>query len=771
MTGRTSDDSADVAAALTQLGKGASIGRALGKEGKERERPTPPGVSRRPRRVASAPESEHDGEEDEGNTQAGEVDHDDDGVIEHDVDLEEQPSGVVREVPVTPPETKRAPREPARTERAKAPEEFSGDEPLAVREDKRSLSWLNQQHGVGTDNGTQWRIHRLSPQNARGADGVIFKCDGYLGSTSEPIDEEWLRVNHGGGRISCRLFVPDEGGSPRQRTALTVEIAGTPLRPPAQDVGGTPMLTGGISHQSGAAAPQAQVEAPSVVTKAFDVLGATVERNESRVHELREGQQSAIDAQTNLVRQMADERVREVQSSKERELATLKSHYDGLLAERDDRLRDKDRQLEGLRTQIATLSARDPIADVGRLKSSGLLGDGGASHQELMKLMQSSHAEEMARMRDSHRSELAALRTSNESERSSLRDAHSRELASLKESHQRQLDMNDASWKSRLDRADAATETERANARALGDRQSVERKELEERYRARLEDSKSMLEVTATSRYETMATQKDLRIDTLKEENDRLRGDLATERMKNAESGDAMTQFQRAKGMMETMKDLVGGGASAPAPAPSVADRMIELAQSPVGAMIADMLMRGVQAPAGPAPTVQQRPVQQPAPVQRTSLPAPQGFSPLPAQVPDLDDVLEAQDAHDAARDRSFRPAAAQPVQQQPQPQAGQQPQPAPQNAAPQNVPPPAQMMQQFVNHLETAISDGDTPEEFAEEVKQQVPAPLLAALLAQVSATDLQRLIDENHPTSQIASKAGHDFVAKVFKLLGGHG
>lgn len=754
------DGEAVIAAKLSSLGKGANLHRALGKE-----RPAPSGVTRRRARVDppsdsdAAPNATEDddedrtGDDDEGQPNESSLED----VTPVEGPLEQLPPAVT-------------PRRAAPPKSAAADEQFSGAEPPVVKDDKRSFAYLNQHYGLGTSNGATWRIFRLTPQMGRAPDGTTFPCQGFLGSTDIPIDEEWLQINHGGGRFSCRLNTPDPNtGSPRQRTALTIEIAGPPLQPQVMRDGGVQqMLTGPIMQQGPAPAP-APADSPSVVTKAFDILTGVAERHEQRA----EAQVGQRDEQMKLVRQMADEKTREVVAGKERELQAQREQYERQLAEKDARLGEKERQIESLRAQVDNLRDRDPIADVSKLKSAGLLGDGGAAHQELLRSMQSAHAEEMSRMRESHRSEMSGLRISNESERTSLREAHARELVILREAHQRTLDSNEESWKARLARADELLTQERDNVRRIGEQHLAERKEMDERFRTRLADEKEQWKSIAENRYETMVTQKDLRIETLKEEVDRLKGDLHTERSKNVESGDALSQLSRAKSMLDAVREVSGGGGAREVAAPpSTMERIMEVATTPMGQNLIEAIFRGLQPSApqsAPTVTVQERVPQRQlaAPPLAAPLQAP-AFAP-PAAPPDLDQVIAADHAREAAHDRERRPQpqSPQPPQQQSHPAQAAQ---ARADEPPAQAQIPQQVIHAFVGQLEQAIADGDTPEEFADEVRRQVPAPILASLLKQMSATDLQRQIDHAFPDSQIASKAGHDFVTKVFKVLGGH-
>jgi len=255
--------------------------------------------------------------------------------------------------------------------------------------------WLT---AMGTDGAFKVQLRREQPEHIF-VRGKQINTKGYLNTFDRPIDEESIQRTYGGGTYSLKVTFRSENGSYQYRRGFhrTITIAGDP-NPEA------------LPQASPAAEPAApQPEAPSVVTRAFDILS-------TELHRARDAPRSSgIDPAVQM-----------------------------LIDQNRDQMLSITRQMAELQRENTALRNQKPVEDPIKEKILGSLIDGQSGHVTALQLrhdseirqIKESARDDLKRIEDRHDREVLAMRQSHELAIATLKASYEREIAALRQSHE-----------------------------------------------------------------------------------------------------------------------------------------------------------------------------------------------------------------------------------------------------------------------------------------------------------------------------------------------
>jgi hypothetical protein len=247
--------------------------------------------------------------------------------------------------------------------------------------------------GLGPDGSFRIHLARTAPEEVRGPDGKMIKCDGHLRTYSRKIDQEFIRAHHGGGTYQLKIARRNDHGKLVFHTARTIEVAGDPI---VED------LRSFAAASTPAAAPVAistPVENPSLAAKAFDILSRQVETLQSEPRKTPDN--SAMESMVGMLRE---------------ELAAARV------------------ESAELRRQVLTKTPEDPTKD--RLLERLLTDD-----TARLTAVRTQYESELRIARDNAIAEERRIRDIAEREKSDVRQSYEREITALRQSHDLALQM------------------------------------------------------------------------------------------------------------------------------------------------------------------------------------------------------------------------------------------------------------------------------------------------------------------------------------------
>lgn len=265
-------------------------------------------------------------------------------------------------------------------------------------------------------------LNRLKPTHW-GANNTQIK--GHLANFDEPISEEEIRDQYGGGTYLLKISGPGKDGRLVYFTNKTLHIAGDPKMP-----------HGVADAANDAAVARAQPENPSVQIAAMDAMKSMVDRSFEQKE--RPGHDAALQAViAGLQADTRDLRVLlEKKDERLLELATAKperSSSDELLG----------RVLEGESARIMALRTQhDSETAAMRERLAAELDRANASHERALERAEDSHKRELQLLQMTFEGRIQALQAAHQSES----ESYKRELQNTGDGYKRELSMIHAQY-------------------------------------------------------------------------------------------------------------------------------------------------------------------------------------------------------------------------------------------------------------------------------------------------------------------------------------
>jgi hypothetical protein len=314
--------------------------------------------------------------------------------------LEPPPDVTVSDAPKDPPKPKTKPK--AKDESAPAEPSGGGirSKIFARLKESEHIALRDIYEGLGGGGGFKIAVHRIEPQEYRDpSTNRIVKVGGFLRSYEDAIDEEKIREHWGGGTFDLRFTARDDDGRSRFVTSKRIHIAGDPR-------------TDAVYRESpsavAATAAAPTPEAPSVVTKAMDMMAKQMEVAQQ---DARDARQQAVPRDDSAAVETA---------------RTMAAMFEKQLAAAQDQIRAMAAEMTTLRN---TKPPEDPIKD----KLLGSLIDGESGRITGLRMQ---HESELRQMKELHIADLKRLEDRADRDRQSLQSSFDRERQSLVQSHE-----------------------------------------------------------------------------------------------------------------------------------------------------------------------------------------------------------------------------------------------------------------------------------------------------------------------------------------------
>jgi len=715
-----------------------------------------------------------------------------------------------------PPEPEEATDPPKKKRRVARPkkeqtlEELEVDELLEGRvlpkaaQNVKTIGDMYAKYRVGDDPDFKVQVWRTWPKMFPGGK----KADGYYDTWETPLSLEQIQSEYGGGTYRIAIIGPHPSQPRRTKhyDSVSVQLAGDPKyeRIPRALMGQdtTPATTdAGVAPPHPMMVPQ---ESPKLAEAALKMIGGVAERERTDRHRAEERAAARVEAQRGMLDPVIDAERRRADDvlAAERRASTARSEM------MDERYREERRAREELRHRVDTMgNSRSSFADELRAMSeSGLLGNKGDGVAEKM----------LNQILDKHRGEMEAVSRNHTVFIESLRGGHGTELAAVRDAHRREMEAVREAARAREARGEERLGSEREERRRDQERYRETQEARDTQWKDRMASAELMLKGSWESRYTTMTSTYENRLQWAQGEIDRLKSEVDRMRVRREEAGDPVTQITKMAEMRSAMKDALGIEAPAAAAASSggiglsggADDWKATLAEGAAERFpdIVQSIMGGFQKP------TQQQPAQPNYQLGQV-VPTPQGEM-IVVQAPNGQMALApraAVEAHQRQQQAAAPPLLADAAAPQQKPRrtkvsavpnlaeglprrrpawegggeiAAPTP-PAPPPAPPRHPPrmtsrpePKAtepvklssqerQGIQLVAKLVHDSVMEADEPEEFVAKVLQQYPADVLNQIVGAYTTEQVAGAIAQLQPNSAGATPGGQRFVHKAFRQL----
>jgi len=475
-----------------------------------------------------------------------------------------------------------------------------------VVENEKTLGDLMAKYNIGQDPEFKAWVSRSWPKVFPG--GV--KADGFYDSWDQPLSNELLQSEYGGGTYRIAIMGPNPKNSqvPKHYDGITINYPGEPnydRMPKAMQA------RQGREADYGAMPPPMAVPAGEHPKITEVVLGAMTdivkgERDERRRMEDRAEKeattgQAGVQPVVEAERRRADELI----AAEKRLSQTERENLAQQLSAERTRFAVLEQKIEEMRMEAQ--SRPSTTAEMKELLSMPQFSGGGAqvaaaASERMVESMMTKHGEELKRMAEQnalamstvqtqHQASVDAMRQAHQSELASLREAGRRDIEAEKDSARRQLESERESAKRREERAEDQLKTEREERRRD---QELARKQLDERdiqWKDRMENQKQMIDTSWDARHSTTISGYESRALTLQGDIDRLKEELREAKTRVNEQNDPLTQITRARELKEAIVGSEpGAGGSGGITPPESGGDWKAIAMQEVGDKLPDIL-------------------------------------------------------------------------------------------------------------------------------------------------------------------------------------
>lgn len=415
-------------------------------------------------------------------------------------------------------------------------------------ENVKTLGDIYAKYNIGDSPDFSIQVYRMYPKMAPGG----RKIDGFYDEWQEPLTEQQLQAEYGGGTYRIVVMGPHPGkmNAKKHYESHRVQLAGDPKyeRRPGALQGSSDSSKGanGTPAPAPNPPPLGSQENPKVVETAMKLMADTVtaEREERRRVEERATQRNSG----------GDEYVRHaIESERRRADDMTKAERERREEERranTERVREEKAERERLRREMEAIKHSQPsISDtISALTGTGLFNrdSEGVAKEMLTQIL------------ERQRADVDAIHKQNQTFVESVRNGYESQIAAVREAQAREISSERESSRGREDRINERLEAERAERRRDQEnfRKQVEDRDLQ--WKDRMESAKALMEQTWQSRHTSTIANLEQRIQWKDQEIDRLRTELSDAKSKQEEKGDVVTQLMQMKQMQDTLKDFAG---------------------------------------------------------------------------------------------------------------------------------------------------------------------------------------------------------------------
>ncbi len=455
--------------------------------------------------------------------------------------------------------------EPADEEEEKEKEVALPRELPRPSENQKTLSSVLSKYGIGENPQFYLQLHRTLPKYFPGG----MQAHGYIDEYRQPITEEYISSEYGGGTYSVKVYGPNPKG-PSGNTiyaSVTVEVAGPPNADRLArsvraklDQAATPAIGPSVVGP-----PMASAENPSLAAAAMKMASELSEREREERHRVEDRQASGLEAAKAMYAPI-------VESEKRRTEDVLKSEREKSAMERshlEERLRESRAEMQSLQAKV------DSLMNNGQSVSSELerilpliKGDGGAAAAAAAETSARSSEKITESILGRHQIEIESIHKQHQSMLDSMRGAHSSELSSMRDAHAREIEAERSAGRMREQRHEETLKAEREERRRDQELYRKTADDRDERWKERMEDQSQNLRTTWESRVETQKTNYESQLAWMRSETEQLQSRVRELQTAVGSQGDVVSQLGKLRDLRTGVKDALGIDDS-PAPAPS----------------------------------------------------------------------------------------------------------------------------------------------------------------------------------------------------------
>jgi hypothetical protein len=409
----------------------------------------------------------------------------------------------------------------------------------------KTLGSMQAKFGIGQNPEFKAQVHRTYPKMFPGG----HKADGFYDTWDQPLTEELLQSEYGGG--TYRIVVigpnPDMPNGTRYYDSITIPLAGDP------NVNRQPMAMKDKEASKDASLPSplpllAAPENPKLAEQAMKIVGDVADRERVERHRAEDRAEERVNAAMGSYQPIIDaERRRADDITKlERERADIeKAHY-------EQRERESRSELEELRRKMEHIIDRPTPSfadELGKLKNAGFLGNN--ENSTMAQVM-------LEKILEKHRGEMESMSRQNATFVEQLRSGHASEIQAMRAAYARELEAEREAGRSRETRVEERLSSEREERRRDSDRYREVLAERDQQWKDRLEQARESLNTNWDARHLTVVGAKDTQIAFLQAELDRLKTELLESRQKNDDQRDPIAQLERLGEMREHITKALG---------------------------------------------------------------------------------------------------------------------------------------------------------------------------------------------------------------------
>jgi hypothetical protein len=420
-------------------------------------------------------------------------------------------------------------------------------------EQHRSLGAMMGKYKIGDNPDFRIQLHRVHPKYFPGN----VQAHGYLDEFSNPIAEDYIAAEYGGGVYTVLVMGPDPKNPPngtRRYDSYKVEIAGPANEqrlsraarakaeaaptPPAA-AAPTPLLAmAGAPQENTTLASQAMKMAQEQAAREREDRQAAERKAAQVANETRDMIHPLVEAE----RRRADGMI-----EAERQRAALERSQ---AEERIKEMREATRRLEE-RIEEMNSNRRSPAEELQTIISLIPKGDGGESAAKASEAFVKNLLERQS-------NETKALHEQYKGMIESIRASHSSEIASLREAQQRELAAEREAGRSRESRHEETLKSEREDRRRD---MEMARKHAEDRdlaWKDRLDNQEMNLKSMWESRIETLKSNTESQMNWLRSEIEQKDARIRALEAQVGDRGDIVKQLSSMRDLRQVAKEAIG---------------------------------------------------------------------------------------------------------------------------------------------------------------------------------------------------------------------
>lgn len=424
------------------------------------------------------------------------------------------------------------------------------------KESVRTLGTLQTKYQIGTSQEFMLQLHRVLPKWFPGG----IQAQGYITEYRQPVTEEYIAEEYGGGTYKAMVMGPDPKSGPnsmRPYESVLFEISGPP------NTERIPRSTRAKLDAAGAQAtpagsyvgpPAAPTENPKLAEKAMEMATSMAEREREERHRLEDKQATGFEVAKQMFAPVVE--------------AEKRRADDVLAAERQRSEQERkflEQQMHESRDQVRRLEERLEQMDNGRpslmteLKELVPMFKGDAEAASAAAGAAQRTAESITKsILDRHQSEMESLQKQHQTMLESIRNAHVQEMATMREAQAASLLAEREAGRTREQRHEETLRVEREERRRDAELYKRTADERDQQWRDRMEQQELNLKTMWESRVETQKSNYESQLQWMRSETEQLQTRLRELQAQVSNQGDIVAQLGRMRELREVSRDAFG---------------------------------------------------------------------------------------------------------------------------------------------------------------------------------------------------------------------